>query len=58
MNKDNNKQICEKIYNTSVLLDNYCKNNKQAEEIQNISPIIEYLRKQSDKLYTQLLDLK
>ncbi len=46
--------LSEKIYNTCVVLDNYCQNNLENEEIQNISPIVEYIRKQSDELYVEL----
>ena len=54
MNKHANIIQCEKIYNTCVVLDTYCKCNMKNEEIQVISPIVEYIRKLADKLYSDL----
>ena len=54
MNKHDKISQCEKIYNTCVVLDTYCKNNIKFEEIQIISPIVEYIRIQADKLYSDL----
>ncbi len=54
MNRQDNLRQCEKIYNTCVVLDTYCKCNTKLEEIQIITPIVEYIRKQADKLYSDL----
>ena len=58
MNKEMNLNQCEKIYNTCVVLDTYCKCNSKLEEIQVILPIVEYIRKQADKLYSDLAGWK
>lgn len=58
MKNKNNIEICEKIYNTCIVLDSYCKNNQESEEIQAISPIVEYIRQQTDKLYVKLYNWK
>lgn len=50
MNIETNIALSEKLYNISVVLDNYCKYNSEVEELQNISPIVEYLRNLADEL--------
>lgn len=50
MNIETNIALSEKLYNISVVLDNYCKSNTEVEELQNISPIIEYMRNLADEL--------
>lgn len=50
MNIQTNIALSEKIYNISVVLDNYCKFNTEVEELQNISPIVEYMRDLADEL--------
>ena len=52
-----NKLLSENIYNSCVVLDNFCKTNPHLEGIQHISPIVEFIRKQSDKLYVQIAKL-
>lgn len=46
--------LSEKIYNTIIVLDNFCKNNQEYEEIQNISPIVEFIKDTSDELHVEL----
>lgn len=48
--------LSEKIYNTCIVLDTFCKNNTEYEEIQNISPIIEYIKDLSDRLHMELME--
>lgn len=48
--------LTEKIYNTCIVLDSFCKNNIQYEEIQNISPIVEFIKEMSDKLYLEMTE--
>lgn len=50
MSIETNIALSEKLYNISVVLDNYCKYNHEVEELQNISPIVEYLRNLADEL--------
>lgn len=46
------------IYNTLVLLENFCYYNEAIEEIVNITPVIKYLRDESDKLCFNFMHLK
>lgn len=46
--------LSEKIYNTIIVLDNFCKHNLEYEEIQNISPIVEFIKDKSDELHLEL----
>ena len=55
---DKNKLLSEEIYNSCVVLDNFCKTNLHLEGIQTISPIVEFIRKQSDKLYVRIAELR
>lgn len=52
--EDNKLVLSEKIYNTCIVLDTFCKSNIQYEEIQNISPIVELIKEASDKLCLEL----
>lgn len=52
--EDNKLVLSEKIYNTCIVLDTFCKSNIQYEEIQNISPIVEFIKEMSDKLYLEI----
>ena len=54
MDKKEQIKLSESIYNTCRVLNNYCQNNLEYEEIQNISPIVDYLSKQADYLYVGL----
>jgi len=57
MTLDLNKaeQYANNIYNTTVLIENFCNNNEYIEEICNIKPAISLIRNQSDQLYTDIL---
>ena len=48
--------LSEKIYNTCIVLDTFCKNKSEYEEIQNISPIIEFIKDLSDRLHMELME--
>ena len=63
MNKNKNKKykieqkdfrklekLAERIYNTTVVLDYFCQKQQEYDELRNITPIIENLRHDSDKL--------
>ena len=58
MENKSQKKLCENIYNTVVVLDKYCQYNADCEEIQYISPIIEFLRKESDRLCAEIFDFE
>ena len=42
--------LVESIYNTVVVVDYFCKNQQEIEELYNLTPIIRNLRKDADLL--------
>ena len=44
------EKLAERIYNTTVVLDYFCQKQQEYEELRNITPIIENLRRDPDKL--------
>ena len=42
--------LVENIYNTIVVVNYFCQNQKEIEELYNLSPIIKNLRKDADLL--------
>lgn len=42
--------LADKIYNTSVVLEYFCQNQREIEELYNISPIVSNLRENTDIL--------
>lgn len=50
-------QNAARIYNTVVVLCYFCNEQPEIEELSNIAPIVNYLRRESDNLYAELLDL-
>lgn len=46
-----------RIYNTVVVLSYFCNEQQEIEELSNITPIVNHLRRESDNLYADLLDL-
>lgn len=42
--------LVENIYNTIVVVDYFCQNQQEIEELYNLSPIIKNLRKDADLL--------
>ena len=47
-------KMCENMYNTSVIIDEYCQKNIMTDELQNLSALTHYLRKQCDKLLYEI----
>lgn len=47
--------LSEKIYNTCIVLDTFCKTKSEYEEIQNIAPIIEFIKDTADRLHMELM---
>ncbi len=45
-----------RIYNTVVVLCYFCNEQQEIEEISNITPIVNYLMRESDNLYADLLN--
>ncbi len=46
-----------RIYNIVVVLSYFCNEQQEIEELCNITPIVNHLRRESDTLYSDLLDL-
>lgn len=46
-----------RIYNIVVVLSYFCNEQQEIEELSNITPIVNHLRRKSDNLYSDLLDL-
>ena len=44
------EKLSENIYNTSVVIDYFCQNQPEIDELYNLSPIITNLRKDADFL--------
>ena len=59
-NKDlnlNYKLSCN-IYHSLSLLKEYCRNTQEIEEVANLTPIINYIHDESDKLLYNIGNLK
>lgn len=50
-------QNAARIYNIVVVLSYFCNEQLEIEELSNIAPIVNYLRRESDNLYADLLNL-
>ena len=48
--------LVENIYNTTVVVDYFCKNQQEIEELYNLTPIIRNLRKDADLLNAFFID--
>ena len=42
------EKLAERIYNTSVVIDYFCRTQQEIEELYNLAPIVENLRQDSD----------
>lgn len=51
-------KLASDIYNTSIVIDFFCKNKLYIEECRNLSPVIKKLRKNADLLYSFFLDVE
>lgn len=45
------EKLAENIYNMLVVIDYFCKNQDEIEELRNITPIIKEIRHKADILY-------
>ena len=46
----------ENIYNTSVVIDYFCRNQPEIEELNNLTPVVSNLRKDADVLNAFFID--
>lgn len=44
------EKLAENIYNMLVVIDYFCKNQNEIEELRNITPILKNLRREADML--------
>lgn len=45
------EKLAENIYNMLVVIDYFCKNQDEIEELRNITPVIKEIRHKADILY-------
>ena len=45
------EKLAENIYNMLVVIDYFCKNQDEIEELRNITPVIKEIRYKADILY-------
>lgn len=50
-------QNAARIYNIVVVLSYFCNEQLEIEELSNLVPIVNHLRRESDNLYADLLNL-
>ena len=48
----------ENVYNLAVVLDYFCYNQPEIEELYNITPIVKYLRQDADSLNAFFIDIE
>ena len=49
-------KLAENAYNISVVIDYFCKNQPEVEELYNLTPVVENLRNNTDKLNAFFID--
>lgn len=42
------EKLAERIYNTATVIDYFCRTQQEIEELYNLTPIVENLRRDSD----------
>ena len=42
--------LAKNIYNITIIVDYFCSNQQEIEELYNLTPVIKNLRQESDKL--------
>ena len=42
------EKLAERIYNTSVVIDYFCRTQQEIEELYNLIPVVENLRRDAD----------
>lgn len=48
--------LSDEIYNTSVIIAHFCNDRADVEELRNLAPIVNDLKKKSDKLNAEILN--
>ena len=44
------EKLAERIYNTVVVIDYFCRTQQEIEELYNLAPIVENLRRDTDSV--------
>ena len=52
------EKLSENIYNTSVVMNYFCQNQPEIEELNNFAPIVTNLRKDADVLNDFFIDFE
>lgn len=52
------EKLSENIYNTSVVMNYFCQNQPEIEELNNFAPIVTNLRKDADVLNAFFIDFE
>ena len=52
------EKLSENIYNTSVVMNYFCQNQPEIEELNNFAPIVTNLRKDADVLNSFFIDFE
>lgn len=50
------EKLSENIYNTSVVIDYFCRNQSEIEELNNLTAVVSNLRKDADVLNAFFID--
>lgn len=48
--------LSDEIYNTTVIIVHFCNDRADIEELSNLAPIVNDLKKKSDKLNAEILN--
>lgn len=51
------EKLSDNIYNTAVVIDYFCQNQKEIEELNNLAPIVTNLKRDADALNAFFIDL-
>ncbi|MDD3594589.1 MAG: hypothetical protein PHX18_08185 [Candidatus Gastranaerophilales bacterium] len=51
-------KLVDDIYNTSIVIDYFCSGHREIEELDNITPVVQFLRKNADILNNMFIDSK
>lgn len=58
INLKRTEDLSAKINNTLTLLDYFCKNQPESEDLSVIAPAVEFLSSNADELYVAFLDIE
>lgn len=50
------KKLADDIYNTSIIIDFFCSSQREIQELDNLAPVVQTLRKNADLSNNMLID--